>query len=195
MHGNAAQAPDRGPQPAPVGIGAHGDGGPRPDISTTDPVCGMIVDPLTAKHRAEHAGRAYHFCSAGCRGKFIAAPNSYLCNKRVPAPAQPLGTAYTCPMHPEVRQVGPGDCPMCGMALEPEMVTAEIAPNPELADMTRRFWTGLALASPLVVLEMGSHVPRVASGLGHLVSPGLSNWIELLLATPVVRLRTVRLMR
>ncbi len=108
-----------------------------------DPVCGMTVDPQTAKHRADYSGHTYYFCSAGCRTKFIADPQKYL-GKRAPEPVIP-GAIYTCPMHPEIRQVGPGTCPICGMALEPEMPSADTGPNPELVDMTRRFWIGLVL--------------------------------------------------
>ena len=91
-----------------------------------DPVCGMDVDPHSAKHTAEHAGQTYHFCSAGCRAKFVAEPLKYLehgASSMAPA-VVPEGAIYTCPMHPEIRQVGPGSCPICGMALEPETVTA-----------------------------------------------------------------------
>ena len=110
--------PDRGAMPKPS---AH---------VVEDPVCGMDVDPHTARHKAEHAGRSYYFCSAGCRAKFIADPLRYLSpQERAVAPV-PEGTIYTCPMHPEIRQVGPGACPICGMALEPELVTAEAQPNP-----------------------------------------------------------------
>ena len=92
------------------------------------------------------------------------------------------GTIYTCPMHPEIRKVGPGSCPICGMALEPEVASLDAPPNPELADMTRRFWIGLVLSVPPVVLEMGGHLVG-----GHgLVDPTLSNWIQLVFATPVV---------
>jgi len=118
----------------------------------------MTVDPATARHRAEHGGRTYYFCSAGCRAKFAADPAKYL----GPAPAAtapaPAGAIYTCPMHPEIRQAGPGACPICGMALEPVIASADSGPNPELADMTRRFWIGVALAAPVVVLEMGAHI-------------------------------------
>ena len=147
-----------------------------------DPVCGMEVDPATAKHRAEHAGRTYYFCSAGCRAKFASDPAKYL--KPVPAPAAPVaaGATYTCPMHPEIRQAGPGSCPICGMALEPEIATAETGPNPELVDMTRRFWIGLVLAAPVVVLEMGAHL---AGGHGW-VDPTLSSLVQFAFATPVV---------
>ena len=146
-----------------------------------DPVCGMTVDPATSKHRHEHHGETFHFCSNGCRTKFAAAPAKYL-EKREPPPEMPAGTIYTCPMHPEVRQEGPGTCPICGMALEPDIVSLDDAPNHELADMTRRFWIGALLATPVVVLEMGGHLVG-----GHgLVDPTLSNWIQFAFATPVV---------
>ncbi|WP_409999025.1 heavy metal translocating P-type ATPase [Bradyrhizobium sp. SZCCHNRI2007] len=145
-----------------------------------DPVCGMSVDPATSKHRFEHQGQTFHFCSAGCRTKFAADPDKYR-GEREP-PAMPAGTIYTCPMHPEIRQVGPGTCPICGMALEPDVISLDDAPNPELADMTRRFWIGTLLAAPVVVLEMGGHL---LGGHGF-VDPMLSNWIQLALATPVV---------
>jgi Cu+-exporting ATPase len=147
-----------------------------------DPVCGMDVDPHTAKHRAEHAGRPFYFCCAGCRTKFLADPERYLSGEKAPAAPVPAGAIYTCPMHPEIRQVGPGSCPICGMALEPETVSAEAQPNPELADMTRRFWAGLVLTLPVFVLEMGSHV----LGLHALISARTSSWVQLVLATPVV---------
>jgi Cu+-exporting ATPase len=142
----------------------------------------MTVDPHTAKHRADHAGRTYYFCAAGCRTKFLADPAKYLSPSEAAAEPVPEGTIYTCPMHPEIRQVGPGPCPICGMALEPEIVTADAGPNPELADMTRRLWIGLALATPVFILEMGSHL----FGLHHLINPTASNWLQFALATPVV---------
>jgi Cu+-exporting ATPase len=145
-----------------------------------DPVCGMTVDPHTTPHRQSHAGRPYYFCSSGCRTKFAADPAKYLDGKAATEP-MPEGTIFTCPMHPEIRQVGPGSCPICGMALEPELVTADSGPNPELADMTRRFWIGLALTVPVFLLEMGQHV----LGL-HLVDQTVSNWIQLVFTTPVV---------
>lgn len=141
----------------------------------------MTVDPATSKHRADHGGQAYHFCSAGCRTKFTADPGKYLDEGNAPA-AAPEGAIYTCPMHPQIRQVGPGSCPICGMALEPELATLDTAPNPELVDMTRRFWVGLVLALPVVVLEMGAHL---IGGHGW-VDQTLSNWIQLVFATPVV---------
>ena len=153
---------------------------PKPGV--LDPVCGMTVDPATSKHRFEHGGTTYHFCSAGCRTKFAADPAKYLDRTSKPQADVPEGTIYTCPMHPEIRQVGPGSCPICGMALEPEVASLDAGPNPELADMTRRFWIGGALSIPPVVLEMGGHL---VGGHGW-VDPTLSNWIQLVFATPVV---------
>ena len=125
--------------------GGHAERAAKPDARATDPVCGMTVDPATSKHRAEHEGRTFHFCSAGCRTKFVADPARYLHPKRPeaaePAPARP-DAIYTCPMHPQVRRVGPGTCPICGMALEPEVATEDTGPNPELVDFTRRSRNG-----------------------------------------------------
>ena len=146
-----------------------------------DPVCGMSVDPTATAHRASHDGQDYFFCSAGCRTKFIGDPMRYL-NPRVEAEPAVPGAIYTCPMHPEIRQEGPGSCPICGMALEPETVTAEAPPNHELIDFTRRFWVGLVLTLPVFALEMGGHLAYL-----HMFIPGqMSNWIQFALATPVV---------
>ena len=146
-----------------------------------DPVCGMTVDPATTAHRADHGGKDYFFCSAGCRTRFIADPDRYLTPSTEAGPVVP-GVIYTCPMHPEVRQEGPGSCPICGMALEPETVTAETPPNHELIDFTRRFRIGLVLALPVFALEMGGHLTNL-----HMLIPGqISNWIQFALATPVV---------
>ena len=148
-----------------------------------DPVCGMPVDPHTAAHRADHDGHPHYFCSAGCRTKFIADPAKYLTLTEVQSHVSvPEGTVYTCPMHPEIRQIGPGACPICGMALEPAVMTADTPPNPELVDFTRRFWIGLALTIPVFILEMGGHLLNI----DHLIAPQVSNWVQLLLATPVV---------
>ncbi|MFN0195072.1 MAG: heavy metal translocating P-type ATPase [Aestuariivirga sp.] len=149
-----------------------------------DPVCGMSVDPHTAAWKAEHAGRTYYFCAAGCRTKFIADPAKYLEADQAKGPAEPVpeGTIYTCPMHPEIRQVGAGSCPICGMALEPVLASADQGPNPELIDMTRRFRIGLVLTVPVLALEMGGHL----TGLHMLLGRQTSNWIQLALATPVV---------
>ena len=147
-----------------------------------DPVCGMNVDPGSAEHSAEYGGRTHYFCSQGCKTKFVADPVSYLGEKPKPPASVPEGTIYTCPMHPEIRQTGPGNCPICGMALEPEVASADLGPNPELADMTRRFWVALALSLPVVVLEMGGHL----FNLHMLISQKTSNWVQFVLATPVV---------
>jgi P-type Cu+ transporter len=149
-----------------------------------DPVCGMSVDPATAKHKAEHAGSTYHFCSAGCREKFVAEPAGFVAPTRAPAPAKPAppGAIYTCPMHPEIRQNHPGNCPICGMTLEPETPTEAAGPSAELVDMTRRFWIALALSVPVFALAMGGHL----AGLDALLPEALSSWIQLALATPVV---------
>jgi P-type Cu+ transporter len=151
------------------------------EASVRDPVCGMTVDPATSKHRFDHQGKTQHFCSAGCRTKFAADPAKYLDTQK-PVAEAPAGTIYTCPMHPQIRQAGPGSCPICGMALEPEVASLDAPPNPELADMTRRLWIGAVLSVPPVVLEMSGHL---VGGHGW-VDQTLSNWIQLVFATPVV---------
>ncbi|MGB5093824.1 MAG: heavy metal translocating P-type ATPase [Parvibaculum sp.] len=167
--------------------------------SVMDPVCGMNVDPQKSPHQAIHAGQTYHFCSALCRDKFLLAPAAYLAPATKPqsccqahehhhAASSPhpatasAGVEYTCPMHPEIIQIGPGTCPICGMALEPRQVTRENQPNAELKDMTRRFWVAALFTLPLFFLDMGSHF-----------WPGLvpvpMAWrvpVEAFLATPVV---------
>ncbi|WP_299360840.1 heavy metal translocating P-type ATPase [uncultured Paracoccus sp.] len=175
-HNHQHHGQDRAPDPA-SGAAA------KDNRRVRDPVCGMLVDPHTTPHKAEHAGHPYHFCSAGCRAKFVAEPVRYL-DPAATTAAEPVpaGTIYTCPMHPQIRQVGPGSCPICGMALEPVVVSLEAEPNPELIDMRRRFRIGLLLAIPVVVLEMGGHF----LGLDHYVGQRTSNWLQLLLATPVV---------
>jgi P-type Cu+ transporter len=140
----------------------------------------MTVDPHSARHRAEYRGRTSYFCSARCRAKFVADPQKYL-GGRQPEPV-PEGTVYTCPMHPEIRQIGPGACPICGMALEPEIASGETGRNPELVDMTRRFWIGLVLTLPVFILEMGTHI----AGPHNWVEPTLSNYVQCAFATPVV---------
>ena len=151
-----------------------------PKDRAVDPVCSMTVDPHTAKHRADYHGHPYYFCSAGCRTKFVNGPQKYL-DAREPEPVAE-DTVYTCPMHPQIRQVGPGSCPICGMALEPELAGSDIGPNPELIDMSRRFWIGIALTVPIFVLEMGSHI----AGAHSWVDPTLSNYVQFAFATPVV---------
>jgi P-type Cu+ transporter len=160
----------------------HGHSGAPAIEGVKDPVCGMIVDPHTTPHRHAYQGHTYHFCSAGCRSKFAADPAKYLPSDTSAAEPAPEGTIYTCPMHPEIRQIGPGSCPICGMALEPEIATAEAGPNLELIDMRRRLWIGLVLTLPVFALEMGGHF----TGLHMLLSMTTSNWLQLALATPVV---------
>jgi P-type Cu+ transporter len=185
---------------------------PAPTVAApaVDPVCGMKVDPARTPHHAEHAGTMYHFCSAGCREKFLRSPEAYLAPREAPqphpimpkaapasppaasppaSPAPPVppapGIEYTCPMHPEVVRDRPGSCPICGMALEPRVATgAEPAENPELASMTRRFWVSAVLSLPLLLLGMSEAVP--ALDLARRLPPGAVSWLELLLATPVV---------
>jgi P-type Cu+ transporter len=197
-----------------------------------DPVCGMTVNPATAKHRLERAGKSYYFCCSHCAEKFKANPEKFLTQPTpsrlvtlgppalhpVPAPAkQPTyvcpmcpqvreskpgpcpscgmalepemppaatRTAYTCPMHPEIVRPGPGSCPICGMALEPRTILATEEENPELRDMTRRFWISLALTVPLLAAAMADMLPGMP--VEHVLSAGWLPWIELLLATPVV---------
>ena len=166
---------------------AHDHGSPAAPASAevTDPVCGMSVDLAATPHRHDHAGTVYYFCSPRCLEKFSADPVRYLDPERArPAEPAPAGAIYICPMHPEVRREGPVSCPICGMALEPEAPSAEAAPNPELRDMTRRFWIGGALALPVFLLEMGGHIAGL--GLKALVPADISIWIQLVLATPVV---------
>jgi Cu+-exporting ATPase len=145
-----------------------------------DPVCGMIVDPTATQHRASHEGQDYHFCSAGCRSKFVASPEIYLGDAR-PAPGASPGVIWTCPMHPQIRRDGPGTCPICGMALEPEEPSLDDAPNPELVDFTRRLWVSGVLTVPLLAISMGAEMLGI-----HLVDPMWSSWIQLLLTAPIV---------
>lgn len=149
--------------------------------TATDPVCGMTVETASSAHRSTHDGKHYYFCHSGCQTKFEADPQRYL--EPEPEPAPP-GTTYTCPMHPEIVQEGPGTCPLCGMALEPMGIPAEDeGPNPELVDFTRRFWVGLAFTLPVLLLAMGPLVGLpVKDWIGHRVAA----WAELVLATPVV---------
>ncbi len=218
---------------------------PSSAIAVKDPVCGMTVNPATTSHRAEHAGKTYYFCCGGCAQKFSANPEQYLSAPesglvsiglksqsagpiRVPNPSaveeQPLaagaGSAYICPMCPEVRQLKPGpcpkcgmaleretpvifgrveytcpmhpeivrdrpgSCPLCGMALEPRTISAEDEANPELDDMTRRFWVSLGLTAPLLLIAMAGMLPGMP--LRHILRSGWLPWVELILASPVV---------
>jgi len=159
-----------------------------------DPVCGMRVDPARAAGRHQYRGRTYYFCNPRCRERFVADPERYLeparatvpdhAGPRPALPADPGAVVYTCPMHPEVRQPGPGSCPKCGMALEPEAATLGQEDNPELKDMTRRLRVALALTVPVFLLAMADMLPGgpFHSRVLALFQP----WVELLLATPVV---------
>jgi len=172
-----AHAADR----QPPGTAEHG---------TIDPVCGMSVDPQTAEHRTEHAGETYVFCSAGCLSMFRADPQRYLrpaaaAAREAPRTATqgPADAIYTCPMHPEIEQPGPGSCPICGMALEPKTVSVEEGPSAEYLDMRRRFWISAVLVLPLVVIAMGRHVLPARFDI---IAAQWLDWFELLLATPIV---------
>ena len=146
-----------------------------------DPVCGMTVDPQGSSHRTVHAGHAIYFCSAGCKAKFIADPARYLDSAPPVAPVAAEGVMWTCSMHPQIREAGPGSCPICGMALEPEAPSLDDAPNPELVDFTRRLWVSGMLSIPLLMLSMGADM----FGL-HLVSMTASPWVQLALTAPIV---------
>ncbi|NQV84558.1 MAG: YHS domain-containing protein, partial [Rhodospirillales bacterium] len=154
--------------------------------TTVDPVCGMTVPLDAGKPKREHKGETYHFCSQKCHDTFAADPEPFISgvHKRQ-SEALPKGTQYTCPMHPEIVQDGPGECPKCGMALEPMGVpTADEGPNPELVDFKRRFWVGAVLTVPLLVLTMGPFV-----GLGFvrdILGERTTLWVELILGTPVI---------
>ena len=193
-------------------------GGPAEVI---DPVCGMTITPEDAVGHVDHKGHTYYFCSESCQSRFKADPEAFLGVRTERPIPQPAGATYTCPMHPEVRQSGPGSCPKCGMALEPDLSTVptmrveytcpmhpeivrdapgacpicgmaleprtvglEEGPNPELLDMTRRFWTAAVLSFPVFVLAMGDMV--LGPGLGGRLDMRWSNWIGLALAIPVV---------
>src|SRR5882762_488357 len=168
-----------------------------------DPVCGMTVVPEKAAGKMEQAGKTYYFCSKGCAERFSQELEKFLAAsgtgemKHSPAPAehgavQHTGAAalraatdekrvrYTCPMHPEIVQIGPGTCPICGMALEPLDVFAEVEADPEYDSMRLRFWVSAALSLPLLLLSM------LGESLGVLLAPNVRNGIEFLLATPVV---------
>jgi len=160
---------------------SHGAGEKPSAVAATefiDPVCGMTVK-ADSPHHASHDGRDYRFCSAGCRTKFVAEPARYLAPASAEPEARPAGTTYTCPMHPEIVRDAPGNCPICGMALEPVMPSLDDDENPELTDFRRRFWWTLPLSILVLVVAMFGH--RLGA-----VSPTVRTWIELVLTTPVV---------
>ena len=155
-----------------------------PEGEFIDPVCGMSVAPETAAGNYDFEGETYYFCSPGCLSKFKQNPKSFLEEKEEEKlEAESQGTEYTCPMHPEIVQIGPGSCPICGMALEPKVISLDDAPDPELIDMTRRFWISAALTIPVFILAMAEMFPRFNQD--H-CRPNISLWIQFALATPVV---------
>ncbi len=157
---------------------------PENYLTAKDPVCGMTVDRATARHLTKHEGEKFYFCSAGCKAKFEAEPSAYLDGNKPPPKPVPKGTLYTCPMHPEVISDHPGDCPKCGMALEPMGVpAADEGPNPELVDFTRRLWISAALSLPLLAISMG---PMIGLPIRDWIGEPIAIWLELVLATPVV---------
>ncbi len=164
-------------------------GGPMPVPKTeTDPVCGMKVDPAKAAAHEEHGGKTYYFCSQGCATKFRNAPDTYLQSKEKAAgssepAASPKPSGYTCPMHPQIIRDEPGNCPICGMALEPMTVTVNEA-NPELESMTRRFWICAALTLPLLAIMVSDLLP--SHPIQGLLKGPLLGWFELAIASPVV---------
>jgi Cu+-exporting ATPase len=155
---------------------------PAAYIAAKDPVCGMTVDRASARFMAKHEGERFYFCSQRCQETFEQAPADYLGALPAPEP-MPEGTHYTCPMHPEIVQDQPGDCPLCGMALEPMTPTAEAGPNPELVDFKRRLWIGGPLALAVFVLEMGTHI---GIPFDRWLGPTVHVWLQALLASPVV---------
>ncbi len=168
------------PSAKPACCSGHKDAPGNDDTKVLDPVCGMKVDPATTPHHAGHDGQAYHFCSAGCRTKFIADPARYLHPASAPAPepAAP-GTQYTCPMHPEIVRDHPDTCPLCGMALEPMLPSLDDEENPELTDFRRRFWWSLPFSMATLVLAMGGMYFDA-------IPPALRTWLEFAFSTPVV---------
>src|SRR5215204_665307 len=172
---------------------------PEPHV---DPVCKMLVTPETAAGKYDYNGTTYYFCNPGCKSRFAADPESFLSEPGTvamghtdidPPAERPVATAlgsdveYTCPMHPEIVQMGPGSCPICGMALEPKEITLDDTPDPELIDMRRRFWISAVLTLPVFILAMGEMFEGFRHLLGTLPSGRVSaSWAQLVLATPVV---------
>ncbi len=161
----------------------HGEMKAAPEGEFIDPVCGMSVAPETAAGKHEFEGETYYFCSTGCLNKFRQNPKIFLEeNKKEEETAESEGIEYTCPMHPEIVQIGPGSCPICGMALEPKTISLDDAPDPEYLDMKRRFWISAVLTFPVFVLAMAEMLP----GFHNFISPKNSIWIQFVLSTPVV---------
>ena len=158
---------------------------PVPSGTAVDPVCGMSVEIEGASFVHEHENSQHYFCSSRCLEKFRTDPELYLSNAHLDAVENvPEGAIYTCPMHPEIRQPGPGSCPICGMALEPETVSLDEGPDPELVDMRRRFWWSALFTLPLFAYAMGDMIP--SRPFDQVIEPAFAQWLQLLLATPVV---------
>jgi P-type Cu+ transporter len=176
---------DSTPQTNLVQIGKKVEDQMRIDKSGThiDPICKMLVSPETAAGKYDFEGETYYFCSVGCLNKFRQNPQNFLEErKEEKLYATNQGIEYTCPMHPEIVQIGAGTCPICGMALEPKVLTLDDAPDPEYIDMKHRFWISAVLTIPVFALAMAEMLPNFHS----LISPKLSIWIQFILATPVV---------
>ena len=162
---------------------SHGEMAATAGCEFVDPVCGMSVSPATAAGKHDFNGEIYYFCSTGCLIKFKQNPASFLDKKKAEkVAAESEGVEYTCPMHPEIVQIGPGSCPICGMALEPRVMTLDDAPDPEYIDMKRRFWISAVLTIPVFALAMAEMLPNFHEA----ISPTTSIWIQFILATPVV---------
>ncbi|MGE3468297.1 MAG: heavy metal translocating P-type ATPase [Pyrinomonadaceae bacterium] len=161
----------------------HGDMKATAGGEFVDPVCGMTVAPETSAGKYDLGGKTYYFCSTGCLKKFKENPSSFLQEKKEKIlEAESLGVEYTCPMHPEIVQIGPGSCPKCGMALEPKVMTLDDGPDPEYMDMKRRFWISAVLTLPVFALAMGEMLPNYH----EYVAPKIALWIQFALATPVI---------
>jgi P-type Cu+ transporter len=158
----------------------------QPQTEVLDPVCGMTISPADSVGTVEHKGQTYYFCAESCLEQFKADPERFLdpARREAAAAALPADVEYTCPMHPEVRQIGPGACPKCGMALEPTVETAVEESNPELEMMSRRFWISLALVAPILAVMIGDFIP--GQPLMHALGHRTVAWGQMLLATPVV---------
>ena len=162
---------------------SHGEMLAAPEGKFVDPVCGMSVAPETAAGKYDFEGETYYFCATSCLNKFRQNPSVFLEKKEEEKlEAESRGTEYTCPMHPEIVQIGPGSCPICGMALEPKIISLDDAPDPELIDMKRRFWISAGLTIPIFILAMAEMLPN----FHQFVAPRVSLWIQFALATPVV---------
>jgi len=146
-----------------------------------DPVCRMIVNPATTPHRADHSGQTYYFCSQGCRGEFVVDPSAFLDRGPADEPAAAHDMIWTCPMHPQIRRNEPGNCPICGMALEPEEPSLDNAANPELVDFTRRTWVAGVLTVPLLAVSMVADLLNL-----HFLPAAWSPWVQLALTAPIV---------